>query len=142
MAKKKEKTPKVETKEKKQRNLKRNRARGNSYECKIAKELREMGYVGVKTSREVSKLADNNKVDLVDTNNILPINCQLKATIKYPSYIDIKNACPYKDKPFVLFWSKIKPTESTFRSEAELVILEKSFFYELLKTYGKSNNHF
>ena len=139
---KKIKTPKTETKEKKQRNLKRNRARGNSYECKIAKELRELGYTGVVTSRSESKAMDNMKVDLVDMENKLPIHSQIKAVIKYPNYLEIKKACPLKDKPFVLFWSIIKPTESTFRSAGEVVILEKSFFYELLKTYGKSNNHF
>lgn len=139
---KKEKTPKnSEVKEKKKRNLKRNRARGNAYECKIAKELRELGYPGIVTSRSESKAMDNAKVDLVDTENKLPINCQIKATIKYPNYLEIKKACPLKDKPFVLFWSVIKPTESTFRSEGELVILEKSFFYKLLESYGKNNSN-
>ncbi len=130
-----------EVKEKKKRNLKRNRARGNAYECKIAKELRELGYPGIVTSRSESKAMDNAKVDLIDTENKLPINCQIKATIKYPNYLEIKKACPLKDKPFVLFWSVIKPTESTFRSEGELVILEKSFFYKLLETYGKNNSN-
>ena len=142
MAKKKEKALNTETKEKKQRNLKRNRARGNSYECKIAKELRELGYSGVVTSRSESKAMDNMKIDLIDTENRLPINCQIKSTIKYPNYLEIKKTCPLKDKPFVLFWSVIKPTESTFRSEGEVVILEKSFFYKLLETYGKSNSNF
>jgi Holliday junction resolvase len=101
---KKEKVPKnSEVKEKKKRNLKRNRARGNAYECKIAKELRELGYPGIVTSRSESKAMDNAKVDLIDTENKLPINCQIKATIKYPNYLEIKKACPLKDKPFVLF---------------------------------------
>lgn len=53
------------------RNLKNNRKRGNSYEVKIAKELRELGFPGVKTSRSESKSMDDKKVDLVDTEGKL-----------------------------------------------------------------------
>ena len=133
----KKKSPKKnpEEKAKKQRNLKRNRARGNAYECAIAQELRDLGYTNIKTSRSESKAMDDRKIDLVDLDNKLEFYPQIKATMNTPDYFGIEKQCPLKDKPFVIFWKKIKATESTFRSEGELVMVPKSFFYELLKTY-------
>lgn len=123
-------------KTKKQRNLKNNKRRGNLYECKIAKELRDLGYTGIVTSRSESKSMDDMKIDLIDKHNKLPFYCQIKRTIKSPNYFEIKNACPLNDKPFVLFWNAQKPTDSTFRSIGEVVVLDKQFFYELLKSYN------
>lgn len=122
--------------EKKKRNLKRNRQRGHDFERKIAQELRDLGF-SVVTSRSESKSMDDKKVDLIDTENKLPCNLQLKATIKTPDYFGISKECPLKDKPFVVLWNKIKPTESTFRSEGTVAIIPKEFFYELIEHYGK-----
>lgn len=122
--------------EKKKRNLKNNRNRGHNYERLIAEELRELGFPGVVTSRSESKSMDDKKVDLIDTENKLFFNPQLKATIKTPDYFGIAKECPLKDKPFVIFWKKIKTTESTFRSEGEIVMLPKAFFYDLIKHYN------
>ena len=136
---KKEKT--TEVKEKKKRNIKANKRRGSEYERQIAKELRELGY-DVRTAREQSKALDDQKVDLVDMRGDLPFHAQLKRCIKYPNYIEIRKSCPLKDKEFVLFWNVQKPTESTFRSEGEVVILDKNFFYKLIEQhYGKSNSN-
>ena len=123
-------------KEKKSRNLKRNRARGNAYEVQIAKELRDLGFTGVVTSRSESKSMDDRKVDLVDVENKLFFNPQLKATINTPDYFGILNSCPFKDKPFVKKKKKIKPTESTFRSVGEVVMIPKDFFFFFFKKYG------
>ena len=127
----------LEEKAKKQRNLKRNRARGNAYECTIAQELRELGYPNIKTSRSESKAMDDRKVDLVDLDNKLCFYPQLKATMNTPDYFGISKQCPLKDKPFVIFWKKIKATESTFRSEGEIVMLPKEFFYKLIQKYDE-----
>ena len=123
--------------EKKKRNLSRNRQRGHDYERKIAKELRELGFTGICTSRSESKSMDDKKIDLIDTEDKLPCYIQLKATMKTPDYFSISKACPLKNKPFIVIWSKIKSTESTFRSEGEIVMIPKEFFYELIKHYGK-----
>ena len=53
----------------------------------------------------------------------------------YPNYIEIRKSCPLKDKEFVIYWNVQKATESTFRSEGEIVVLDKKFFHKLLKTY-------
>lgn len=130
--------PKNTLKEKpiKARNIKRSRARGVAYEQQIARELRELGFEGVVTSRSESKAMDDNKIDLIDKNGQLFFYPQLKRTGKCPNYFVIEEQCPLKDKPFVIFWNYQKPTEKTFRSAGEIVMIKKDFFYELIKKYG------
>lgn len=118
------------------RNLKRSRARGIAYEQQIAKELRELGFKQIVTSRSESKNIDDYKIDLIDKDNKLPCYIQIKKTQKYPNYFAIEEQCPLKDKPFVIFWNSQKPTKKTFRSIGEIVMLPKSFFYNLIKQYG------
>ena len=121
---------------KKGRNVKRSRARGIEYEQRIAKELRELGFEAVVTSRAESKRMDDMKIDLVDPTGMLPFHAQLKRTSKCPSFFSIESECPLKDKPFVVFWNYQIPTEKTFRSGGEIVMLPKAFFYELIKKYA------
>lgn len=59
-------------KPKRKRSNSYSRNKGHAYETQIAKELRELGFTGVVTSRSESKRADDNKVDLVDTEGKLP----------------------------------------------------------------------
>lgn len=122
-------------KPKRKRNPKNSRRRGNAYEVKIAKELQELGFTGVVTSRSESKRMDDSKVDLIDTENKLTCLLQLKLTQATPNYFKIRNECPIKDKPFCIIWNKTKPTDSTYRSEGEVVILDKEFFYKLIQKY-------
>lgn len=122
---------------KNKRNIKRSRARGVEYEQKIAKELRELGFEGIVTSRSESKNMDDNKIDLIDKLDKIPCYIQLKRTQNCPNYFAIEALCPLKDKPFVIIWNYQKPTEKTFRSGGELVMLPKSFFYKLIENYGK-----
>ena len=121
------------------RSGKYSKGKGNRYEQKIAKELRELGFAGVVTSRSESKKLDNLKVDLIDTNSQLPFNAQLKCTSNTPSFFKIKSQCPLTDKPFVLFWNAQKVSKGQFNmhSEGEIVFVPKEFFYELIKHYKK-----
>ena len=112
------------------------KARGNAYERAIAQELREF-FPNIKTSRSESKNMDDAKIDLVDPDGIMPFYPQIKLTQKTPDYFGIERECPYKDKPFVVFWNKTRPTESTFRSEGQIVMIPKSFFYQLIEKYVK-----
>ena len=95
-AKKEEESPK------KKRSKSYSRTKGHSYETKIAKELRELGYEGIVTSRSESKSTDDKKVDLIDTQNQFPYYVQLKCTQNTPAYHQISAECPLKDKPFIL----------------------------------------
>lgn len=89
-------------KNKRTRSARYSKTKGNHYEQKIAKELRELGYKGVVTSRSESKSTDDNKVDLIDKEGKLPCYIQLKATQATPAYYTIKKECSFNDKPFVV----------------------------------------
>lgn len=80
---------------------KRNRQRGNEYERRIAKELNELGFQVV-TSRSESKNMDNNKVDLIDLSNKLPVYLQLKRVTSTPQYFKIREESTIPNKHFAL----------------------------------------
>ena len=117
----------------------RNKARGNEYECRIAKELRELGFTGVVTARSESKRMNNNKVDLIDTNKQLPFNIQLKRTVNTPQYFKIREESTVDPKSFVLIWNKQEKANVNFLSVGEAVIMDKETFYDLIKPYAKSD---
>lgn len=116
----------------------RNRRRGNDYERKIAKELRDLGFSGVVTSRSESKNMDNNKVDLIDTENKLPCYIQLKKTTSTPQYFSIQKETTVPKDKFVILWNKQKNINDRFMSEGEVFIVPKELFYELIKPYGRN----
>lgn len=80
---------------------KRNRQRGNEYERRIAKELNEIGFQVV-TSRSESKRADDNKIDLIDLSNKLPVQLQLKRVTSTPQYFKIREESTVPNKNFAL----------------------------------------
>ena len=135
MAKKKKEEVNTEETPKKTRtrSAKYSKTKGNAYETKIAKELRELGFEGVLTARFESKSKDNNKIDIVDTEGKLPVYIQLKCTQNTPSYFKIEEECDLKDKPFCLIWNKQEKKEVNICSVGEVVMIPKSYFYELLQ---------
>lgn len=107
--------------------------KGNNYELKIIKELIALGYNGLKSSRSESKNLDNDKIDIAETEDKLPMYVQCKCTKVYPDVIaNIKN-CPRKDRPLVIMWNKQVVKNQNMGSDGEFVIMTKDFFYELLK---------
>jgi hypothetical protein len=83
--------------------------KGNRYELKIIKELTELGYDGLKSSRSESKSLDNDKIDIAqdkDAKNELPFYVQCKCTKNTPNVQEILEACPRKNKPLVVVWNK------------------------------------
>jgi len=117
----------------------RNKARGNEYECRIAKELRELGFTSVVTARSESKRTDNNKVDLIDTEHKLPFNIQLKRTVNTPQYFKIREESTVDPKTFVLIWNKQTKAAVNFMSDGEVVMMDKLAFYDLIKQFVKSD---
>lgn len=81
-----------------------NKRRGNGYERQIAKELRELGFEQVVTSRSESKSTDDNKVDIIDKEGKLPFNMQiqLKKTIATPQYFKIREESTVDPESFVI----------------------------------------
>lgn len=108
---------------------KQSKRKGNSYELKIIHELTDLGYDGLKSSRSESKNLDNAKIDIADTLNVLDFYGQCKRTKNTPNIESISEACPYKDKPLIVFWSK----ESDRQQNNEYVMMPKEYFYKLIK---------
>ncbi len=118
---------------------KRNRQRGNEYERRIAKELNDIGFQVV-TSRNESKRADDNKIDLIDLSNKLPVQLQLKRVTSTPQYFKIREESTVPNRNFALLWNKQKNVNGRFMSEGEVVILDKEMFYQLIAPYAQSSN--
>lgn len=78
------------------------RTKGHAYETQIAKELRDIGFTGVVTSRSESKRMDDDKVDLIDKDNTLPVNIQLKKTQATPNYFAIREQSTTDNQKFVI----------------------------------------
>ena len=92
------KTVSEEIKPKRKRSKGYSRVKGHSYEVRIAKELRELGFTGIVTSRSESKRADDNKQDLIDTEQKLPLGIQQNT----PSYFKIREESSINNEDFVL----------------------------------------
>ena len=103
--------------------------KGNGYELKIIHELTDLGFEGLKSSRSESKNLDNAKIDIADTLGVLDCYIQCKRTKNSPNIEAISDACPYKDKPIIIFWSK----ESDKQQNNEYVYMPKEYFYKLIK---------
>lgn len=140
MAKKKKSNSETQQQPKKERSAGYSRNKGNRYESQIAKELRELGYPGVKTSRSESKAMDDNKVDIIDTEKKLPVNIQIKKTQSIPSYFKIRSESTVDPKTFAIMWNKQERKEKNICSVGECVIISKEFFYEMLKMYNVWKN--
>lgn len=106
----------------------KNRSKGIRYELQIIKELTNLGYKGLKSSRSESKNLDNAKIDIAETEDKLPFYVQCKATANTPNIEAICDACPIKDKPLVVFWKKQKNNEK----QPEYVLMDKELLYKLI----------
>ena len=107
---------------------KKNRSKGNNYELQVIKELTELGFSGLKSSRSESKNLDNSKIDIVDTENVLDCHIQCKATKNTPNIESITKECPLKDKPLIIFWKK----QNDGTTNSEFVLLPKEYYYKLI----------
>lgn len=107
--------------------------KGNNYELKLIKEHNELFDTDtLVSSRSESKRTDDAGVDVVDPNNLVPYYIQAKCTQNQPN-VDLIKDCKLKDKPLVVFFNKQIKKEKKCVSGGEFVIMEKEFFYELLK---------
>ena len=82
------------------------------------------------SARAVNKIADANKIDIVDTNDELPINLQAKYTQNMPNFFDIKDACADKTKPFGIIWKKAGKNGE--QSRGTVAVIDVDYFYKLL----------
>lgn len=108
---------------------KKSKHKGSKYELDIIKDLTNLGYKGLVSSRSQSKNLDNAKIDIAETKDKLPFYCQCKATANTPNIEEISEACSYKDRPLVIFWKKQKLNSIS----KEYVLMPKELLYKLLK---------
>lgn len=122
---------------------------GSAWEYKVRDALKRIGYTQVVTSRSESRTADNNNIDLVDTEGKLPINIQCKSYKRHPDYNAIRQGCNDIEKPFIIAWHCSQPDvyfdsrkekNSKIPIEKDLMIVPADFFYELLNAYTKYNH--
>jgi hypothetical protein len=109
--------------------------KGNTYECQIVKELKEItGNENISTSRASSKKLDNMKIDIFDEDGVLPCYFQLKKTKVTPSVKKINQEVGKTDKPLAIIWNiqETKEGNVNITSAGEYVIIPKDFFYELI----------
>lgn len=110
---------------------KKSKQKGSQYELEIIHKLRDIGYEGCVSSRSQNKLADADKIDIVDMNSELPVNIQAKFTQNMPNYFDIRDACSDKSKPFCICWKKAGKNGAP--SVGQVAVIPIEYFYELLK---------
>lgn len=122
----------MESQPKKKRSGAYSRRKGNKYELKIIKELIDIGYPGLVSSRSESKSLDNDKIDIADPENVLPFYVQCKCTKVYPKYSEIIDVCPRKDKPLVIFHNKQINKTTNMASAGEFIIMLDSFFLTII----------
>jgi len=125
----------IQDKPKKKRSGSYSKRKGNNYELKIIKELTDLGYDGLKSSRSESKSLDNDKIDIAqdrDAKRELEFWVQCKCTKTTPNFEQIIKDCPRKEKPMAIFWNKQVNKEVNMGSAGEFVVIEKKVFYSLL----------
>ena len=106
------------------------KSKGNQWELAIVNELKTIGYEGVCSARSVNKHLDNNKVDIADELNELPVYIQAKNMANFPNYYKIEEECPLKDKPFCIAYKKA--FNDGTRSPEPLAIIPLKYFYQLI----------
>lgn len=116
--------------------------KGNAYELKIVKELKELtGNDNISTSRANSKKLDNMKIDIFDEDDVLPCYFQLKKTQTTPSVKKINDEVGKTNKPLVILWNiqEKKEGNTNITSCGEYAIVPKDFFYDLLENQFKKD---
>lgn len=121
----------------------RNRSAGINAEQKIAKELRELGFDLVVTTRAESKNMDDMGVDLIQLKNCkneLPCFIQVKKSINTPNIVQILQT--KLEKPLIIIHKKVEKRSSRFYEIGDFVYMTKEFFYKLLNNEKQNTiNH-
>lgn len=107
-----------------------NKRKGNDFERKVVRDLKELGY-NVVTARSESKRTDDNKIDIIDLDNKLSINLQTKYTATTPNFFKISEECTDKSKPFGILWKKSGTKGAN--SPGAVAIIPLDYFYKLIK---------
>ena len=113
---------------------KKSKSKGKDLEYQVRDSLRDIGYSGCERSAGESHTLDNNKIDIIDKEERLPVNIQVKNYANTPNYFGIREECTDKSKPFTLIWKR-----NTIPTDNTVAIVPVDFFYKLLDAYTKIN---
>lgn len=120
----------------------RNRTAGHNYEREILKELEELGFDHLSTTRAESTNLDNNGVDICSTENSerrLFFHPQCKNMAQKPKYEQL--FAKFKLKlPLVVFHKFTKKVGTKFMPIGQYVIMEKDLFYKLIKNNDRTTD--
>ena len=114
---------------------KKSKNKGYKYELDVIKELTDLGYKGLVSSRSQNRNLDNAKIDIAETYDHLSCYVQCKATANIPNITKINAEVGYTDRPLAIFWKK----QNVATGLKEFVIIPKTYFYSLLE-HEKVNN--
>jgi hypothetical protein len=111
------------------------RNKGHRYELQIVKELEEVGYDKLSSTRAESRNLDNAGVDItstIESEKKLDFHPQCKSLSTRVAYELLFGTFRLK-LPLVIFHKFTKKANKNFISQGEYVILQKDYFYKLLK---------
>lgn len=103
------------------------RAVGNTYERQLRLEFIALGWDACQTSRYASKETDDKAVDFTNTP---PFNIQAKRWKSAPSYHEVLKSMPDDCNYNVIIHKR--------PHKGEVVVMEKSSFYEIIQMLKKN----
>lgn len=106
----------------------KNRRKGHDFEREIVNRMKDLGFDKAVTSRYASKMMDDMKVDLCNTE---PFYIQAKCLGKAPSIRKVLGEMPETENMNVIFWKVPKDND-------QYAILHLEDFYEIIEML-KSN---
>lgn len=129
----------------------RNRSAGHWLEREVVKKLKVIGFPFATTSRSESRSRDNQKIDIINTDEVengrLPYNIQCKNTSTSLPYHSFLAEMPDDKNINVIIHNKTKKVNTQFRTIGQYAIMNSVDFYKLIeeletlkcKDYGKSS---
>lgn len=114
---------------------KKSRNKGGALETEVVNRLKEIGFTEACRSAGESRALDNNKIDIADPSDKLPIAIQCKNYANTPNYFKIKSECPDK-RDFVLIWKKA--AKAGTNSPGTVVMLDIDYFFKLFEAYERN----
>ena len=109
----------------------KSRHKGHGWELEVIKDLTDLGFEGLVSSRSESRKLDDAKIDIADTQNVMDCYIQCKATDNTPNIEKIIKECSRKDRPLVVAWKKQNANTQNHR----YAIMPIEYFYQLLRYY-------
>lgn len=126
-------------------NGKRNRQAGHKWERQLAESFRSIGFAHVVTTRSESRSRDNQKVDLINEDELkngrFPFNVQAKTTTSHLSYAKLLSEMP-EDRGVmnVILHKQTKkaPDGVKFMETGRFAIMQLDNFLDLVKQIYES----